>query len=541
MATSAENSQGVVAAEPSASINLEQYDEKSPHSGIPGAADLEEHSIPYSSFSPRQKSCISYAASFSAMFSGLSSFIYYPAITALSRSLRVSVELINLTITFYQIVSGVAPSILGDLADHTGRRPVTLFAFVIYLAANLGLAVQDSYTALALLRCLQSVAASGTIAIAYGIISDIATPAERGSYVGILMGFTNSAPSLGPVLGGILAEKLSWRWIFWVLSIISGLHLLCLVLFLPETSRKLVGDGSLSPARAVNRSVYSLLRSHRSNKTQELQLGAKPRLRFPNPLTCIVALFQKGTFIILLVGGIQYTVYGCLAASLSTQMIDIYHLTYLTGGLAYLPCGLGGMIAAYSTGKLLDYDYRVYARRHHFPESKSAAHDLFEFPLEMARLRSIYVFLSLSTVATAGFGWSLEARTHIAVPLVLQFFTGSTQVAIFTICGTLLTDLNPGRSATVQASYNLVRCALSAAGIAALQALIDRVGVGWCFTMYAIIGALCAPMCLALRQWGWGWRKRQIERAKQRTDCDDGQERPKESRFSKWLRTTQRD
>lgn len=189
-------------------------------------------------------------------------------------------------------------------------------------------------------------------------------------------------------------------------------------------------------------------------------------------------------------------------------MIHIYHLKYLTGGLVYLPCGIGGIIAAYSTGKLLDYDYRIYARRHDFPESKSAAHDLYHFPLEKARLRSIFIFLGLSTIATAGFGWSLQARVHIAVPLVVQFFTGSTQVAIFTVCGTLLTDLNPGNSATVQASYNLVRCALSAAGIAALQAIIDAVGVGWCFTIYAAIGILCVPMCMALRQWGWEWRKR---------------------------------
>jgi MFS family permease len=95
------------------------------------------------------------------MFSGLSSFIYYPAITALSRSLRVSIELINLTITSYQLVSGVAPSILGDMADQTGRRPVSLIAFSLYFVANLGLALQNNYTALILLRCLQSAGASG--------------------------------------------------------------------------------------------------------------------------------------------------------------------------------------------------------------------------------------------------------------------------------------------------------------------------------------------------------------------------------------------
>lgn len=131
-----------------------------PTVGNEGRDILQSQSPPYSCFSQRQKRCISSIASFSAMFSGLSSFIYYPAITAISHSLHVFVELINLTITSYQVVSGIAPSILGDLADQSGRRPVILLAFILYFSANLGLANQNSYIGLVVLRCLQSAGAS---------------------------------------------------------------------------------------------------------------------------------------------------------------------------------------------------------------------------------------------------------------------------------------------------------------------------------------------------------------------------------------------
>jgi multidrug resistance protein len=469
---------------------------------------VSESSEAYSAYSSSQKRWISGAVCFSAMFSGLSSFIYYPALIALSRDLHVSIELVNLTITSYLIVSGIAPSILGDMADQSGRRPVSLVAFLLYFAANIGLALQNNYAALIVLRCVQSAGASGTLAIAYGVISDIATPAERGGYVGILMGFTNSAPLLGPVLGGFLAQKLSWRWIFWILAIFSGVHLLGIFLLLPETSRKLTGNGSKLPSRSINKPVFAVLRPA-ATLVSPPTTGPQVALRFPNPLTCLVTLFQKGTFLLLLAGGITYTVFSCLATSLSSQMIRLYDLNYLTAGLVYLPSGAGGILAAYTIGRILDRDYHSVARTHNLPVDKKSinANNLAGYPIEKARLRSAFVLLTISPTATIGYGWALQRRTHIAVPLVLQFFSGSTQVAIFVVVGTLLTDLNPERSATVQASYSLVRCGLSAAGVAALQAGVDGIGVGWIFTIYGIMAFCCIPLCWSLRHSGWGWRK----------------------------------
>lgn len=116
---------------------------------------------PYSHFTKAQKRLIVFIITFAATFSPLSSFIFFPVINALSQSLHVSVEKINLTITSYMIVSGIAPAVMGDIADMTGRRIVYLLTFGIYLVANVGLAVQRSWTALFLLRMLQSAGGAG--------------------------------------------------------------------------------------------------------------------------------------------------------------------------------------------------------------------------------------------------------------------------------------------------------------------------------------------------------------------------------------------
>ena len=284
----------------------------------------------------------------------------------------------------------------------------------------------------------------------------------------------------------------------------SGTNLLILSLIMPETSRKLVGDGSIRPPRLINRPLFHSLKCSAS-RGDNAEVAPKQAIQFPNPLSCLVTLLQRASFLVILVGSLQYTVYGCLAASFSTLMIDLYSLTYLTGGLVYLPCGIGGVIAAYTTGKLLDRDYIRTAKRYNLPINKSS-NDLSSFPIEEARLLSVFPLLAISTLATLGFGWSLHQHTSIAVPLVLTFFSGASQVAVFTVCGTLLTDLNPDQSATVQAGYNLIRCTFSAGGIAGLQALIDATGVGWCFTFYGTIGASCIPIFMLVRSRGMRWR-----------------------------------
>jgi MFS family permease len=68
-----------------------------------------------------------------------------------------------------------------------GRRPDYTIYFAIYIAANVSLALQNSFAALSVLRCLQSSWSSGTIALSSGVVADIATASERGKWVGWVM------------------------------------------------------------------------------------------------------------------------------------------------------------------------------------------------------------------------------------------------------------------------------------------------------------------------------------------------------------------
>lgn len=115
----------------------------------------------YSVFGKQRKWCIVALVAYAAWFSTMSSFIYYPALHQLAEFFVVSQGMINLTVTSYMAVATVAPTLVGDAADVAGRRPVYILALMLYMVANITIALAKSYSALLGLRILQALAISG--------------------------------------------------------------------------------------------------------------------------------------------------------------------------------------------------------------------------------------------------------------------------------------------------------------------------------------------------------------------------------------------
>jgi multidrug resistance protein len=286
-----------------------------------------------------------------AFFSPLSGQIYFPAIPDLAKEYHTTTGRINLTITTYMIMQGLAPTIMGTFGDTTGRRPAYILTFTIYLAANIGLATQKSYAALLVLRCLQSAGSSGTVALAYGVIADIATPAERGKYLGPAAAGIMLAPAIGPTIGGLLAQYLGWRSIFWFLTIVCGSYLVMYALFMPETSRKVVGDGSNPPsdwwvmspfqywsARLEKKRAIREGRGSQFDEKEKIaqELAKKRKFQFPNPLTSIVVLREKDACIVICFIALAMCVMMAQLASLPTLFGEVYGFNTFKVGLCYL-------------------------------------------------------------------------------------------------------------------------------------------------------------------------------------------------------------
>ena len=170
----------------------------------------------------------------------------------------------------------------------------------------------------------------------------------------------NFAVSFGPVIGGSIANSLDWRWIFWFLTIFTSSQLILMLLFFPETQRKIVGNGSVK-VRGVYWSFFSLL--SRCNQTTEPPESDRPRRYYPNPFTCLSVLGDMESLIVILLYAVTYCVKMTTQASLGAQCVQIYDLNYLTAGLVYLPSGVAGLFGAFTTGTWRLHALQLYTAR----------------------------------------------------------------------------------------------------------------------------------------------------------------------------------
>ncbi|KAL8648404.1 MAG: hypothetical protein Q9210_005004, partial [Variospora velana] len=143
----------------------------------------------------------------------------------------------------------------------------------------------------------------------------------------------------------------------------------------------------------------------------------------------------------------------------------------------------------------MDRDYRVTAAAVGFTIDRTNGDDLTEFPIEKARLRSIWYYVTVSTVCTIGYGWTLESRT---------------------VCNTLVVDLHPDRPATASAAVSITRCSAAAVGVSVLQFMLDGLGPGWTFTLFGTLGASTLPLLWFEYRWGMKWRTERLEKRTKR-------------------------
>ncbi|KAI9479606.1 major facilitator superfamily domain-containing protein [Zychaea mexicana] len=410
------------------------------------------------------------------------------------------------------VFQALSPSFWGPLSDLWGRRPIYLATLTIFIAFCAGLAVAPTFPALLALRMFQAFGASSGIALGAGVIGDITTPAD------IFTSCAMSSTAIGPVIGGVIAQKLSWRWIFWVLLVMGAIGLFTVLFFLPETLRSLVGNGSIyanpTPSQWLKRRLSkdpSLLESS-ATKSQRSH-------RIPNFLDAYLVLRHPDVILIMTINGCYMAILFTILTSTSTHFSIIYGLDTLQIGLCYIPYGVGSVCGSFMMGRMLDRDFRITAYKHGMsPEEVKRSGKLStDFPIYRARLRTTWIQMTICQLVIIAYGWTLYVEAHLAVPLILQFIIGLSVASVMNACQALVIDLFPGKGASITATSNIVRSLLGAVATATIEVGIQSVGLGWMFTIIGLILVTNTAFIPILIKHGpkW-WRKRREQQDKKR-------------------------
>ncbi|KAE9404698.1 MFS general substrate transporter [Gymnopus androsaceus JB14] len=180
----------------------------------------------------RQIITIYIALSFCVVVTALDSVIVATSLSTIAKSFQAG-GVISWVPSAYLLSSTAFQPLYGRFSDIFGRKCAMCLAMGLYMLGNLIAGFSRTILQVIVFRGLAGAGGGGIIGMMQVIVSDIVTLRERGKYHGMIGGVVALGYTIGPIVGGLLAEQVSWRWCFWVTLPLSMLSSAVVVFVIP--------------------------------------------------------------------------------------------------------------------------------------------------------------------------------------------------------------------------------------------------------------------------------------------------------------------
>lgn len=184
---------------------------------------------------------------------------YLPALPVMAKGFDASAASLQLTVSFYFIGAAVGQIIGGPVSDSKGRKPVALLGLSIFLLTSLLISMAETVNQLLILRFIQALGGGATVVISAAAVRDrYGNKREAAKMLSLVSMLMLMAPLVAPGFGALVLAFSGWRTIFVALAFYSGLLLLMVTFYFPETLG--ANSSSSTSARSVFQAYGKVLR-----------------------------------------------------------------------------------------------------------------------------------------------------------------------------------------------------------------------------------------------------------------------------------------
>lgn len=398
-----------------------------------------------------------------------------------------------LSVSIFVLGFAVGPLFLSPLCEIYGRRFVLTGANFFFALWQIGCATAPNLASLIVFRFFAGVGGSGCLAVGGGVIADIFRRDQRGLATSIYSIGPLIGPVVGPIAGGFLAERVGWRWVFWVLLIASTLLAVAIEFLNRETYPRILIQRKVARlSKELNRDDLTSCYEARRGRAREssrviLQNGMfRPlKLLVLSPIIFILSLYMA------LVYGLLYLFF--------TTIPQVFHNNYgwdpeLTG-LAYLGIGLGFIVGLLSVAFTSDKTVVRMTR----------ANGGVSVP-EM-RLPACGLFACFIPVSFFWYGWSAHFKVHWIVPIIGLFPFGFGMMGLYIPIQAYMIDAFPAVAASAVAAVTVSRSLFGAFLPLAGPKLFETLGIGWGNSLLGFIAVALLPAPFIIYKFGERIRK----------------------------------
>ncbi|KAH0544589.1 hypothetical protein FGG08_001238 [Glutinoglossum americanum] len=443
-------------------------------------------------WSNKKKWGITLVVSAFTLISPVSSTMVAPALNAIAKEFHITNTIESqLTLSIFVLAYAVGPLAMGPLSEVYGRVPVLQLSNLFYFVFNTACGASQSKGQMIAFRFLSGIGGSAPMALGGGVLSDCWRAEERGKSMSIYSLAPLLGPAIGPIAGGFITMKTTWRWVFYATSIACALVQGIGMLYLRETYPPKI---LLRKAQQLRKETGKMdFRTEYEQPDKTLIKILRASLIRPFKLLGTQPIIQALAVYMAYLYGLIYLV----LSTFPTLWEGTYGESVGVGGLNYLSLGVGLFFGAQICAPLQDRVYR-YLKKTRSPSGSGSP----EFRVPLMIPGSVMVPIGLFW-----YGWSAHAKLHWIMPNIGAVIFTCGSIVCFQCIQTYLVDSYTRYAASAIGAATVLRSLAGFAFPLFAPRMYEALGYGWGNSLLGFAAVLLgwpAPILL----WKYGAKLR---------------------------------